>query len=199
MGAVDRPWTCRVGRDRTWPLEVARAQNSDPLPWEAFLREAVRAEFQVDFYHPTGGHPWKIVAPLCRATRHCPDTPARWLRPVSSRRSRRPHPVRGMPAGRFACWLRSIPFADRRERVLQMPEEECIHGIASSDEIRPTACSSNPAGPLAGAGGLGVAERTRTTERGGGRALGWSLPRGGSDGLRLRRQIANTLSLPAGV
>jgi hypothetical protein len=47
------------------------------LPWEAFLREAVRAEFQVDFYHPTGGHPWKIVAPSCRATRHCPDTPAR--------------------------------------------------------------------------------------------------------------------------
>ena len=195
MGAVDRPWTRRVGRHRTWPLEVARAQTAIRCRGRrCCARRCARSSRSTSTTRLAAIRGDRRSALPRDAP--SPGHSARCLRPVSSRRSRRPHPVRGMPAGRFACWLRSIPFADRRERVLQMPEEECIRVIASSDEIKPMGRSSNPTGPqraraVSGSpNALGILNAATA-----GHGLVAAVLTGcGCDGT-----IANTLNLPAGV
>lgn len=51
-------------------LEALPGGRPDQLPWEAMLREAVRAEFQVDVYHPLPGDS-VLYGPTC-AVSGCP-------------------------------------------------------------------------------------------------------------------------------
>jgi hypothetical protein len=77
-----------------------------------------------------------------------------------------------------------------------MPEEECIHGIASSDETKPTGCSSNPTGPQPARAVSGSPNALGKLKAA---TAGHGLVAAVLTGSRCDSTIANTLNLPARV